>query len=82
MNGYMVDLEIQINLRRNKLHRTNKGSDFLRGSFSNRNNVRTPIQFRKEYRPKHLKIWLFFKNRPIHFTSIAAVFFDQSNKAR
>ena len=32
-------IEIQSNLRRKKLHRTNKGSNFLGGIFSNRNNV-------------------------------------------
>ena len=40
-------IEIQSNLRRKKLHRTNQGSDFLGGSFSNRDNIRAPIQFRK-----------------------------------
>ena len=29
-----------------KLHRTNEGSNFLGNSFSNRGNVRAPIQFR------------------------------------
>ena len=37
-------IEIQNNLRRKKLHRTNQGSNFLGGSFSNRGNVRAPIQ--------------------------------------
>ena len=32
-------IEIQSNLRRKKLHRTNKGSNFLGGIFSNTNNV-------------------------------------------
>ena len=41
-------LEIHSNLRRKKLHRTNQGSNFLGGSFSNRDNVRAPIQFRRE----------------------------------
>ena len=45
-------IEIQSNLRRKKLHRTNQGSDFLRGSFSNRDNVRSPIQFRRESQPQ------------------------------
>ena len=55
------------NLRRKKLHRTNQGSDFLRGSFSNRDNVRSPIQFRRESQPQHLKRCFILKNRPIHF---------------
>ena len=33
---------------RKKLHRTSEGSKFLGGSFSNRDNVRAPIQFRRE----------------------------------
>ena len=36
-------IEIQSNLRRKKLHRKNQGSNFLGGSFSNRDNVRAPI---------------------------------------
>ena len=45
-------IEIQSNLRRKKLHRTNQGSNFLGGSFSNRDNVRAPIQFRRESQPQ------------------------------
>ena len=48
-------IEIQSNLKRKKLHRTNQGSNFLGGSFSNRDNVRAPIQFRRESQPQHLK---------------------------
>ena len=55
------------NLRREKLHRTNQGSNFLWSSFSNRENLRTSIQFRRERQPKHLKRWFFLKNSPIHF---------------
>ena len=60
-------IEILSNLRGKKLHRTTQGSNFLGGSFSNRDNVRAPIQFRREGQPKHLKRWFFLKNRPIHF---------------
>ena len=60
-------IEIQNNLRRKKLHRTNQGSNFLGGSFSNRDNVRATVQFRRESQPQHLKRWLFLKNRPIYF---------------
>ena len=42
---------MQRNLRRNKLHRTNQGSNFLGGSFSNRDNIRASIQFRREIQP-------------------------------
>ena len=42
---------IKSNLGRKKLHRKNQGSNFLRGSFSNRGNVRVPIQFRRGSQP-------------------------------
>ena len=49
-------IEVQKNLRRKKLHGTNQGSNFLRGSFSSRGNVRAPMQFRREYPPpQHLE---------------------------
>ena len=69
MYGQIYDrfIEIQSSLRRKKLHSTNQDSDFLESSFNNTDNVRTPIQFRTESRPQHLKIWFFLKNRPIHF---------------
>ena len=43
--------EIQSDLRRRKLHRTNQGSNFLIGSFSNRDNVRALVQFRRKSQP-------------------------------
>ena len=54
---YCRYIEIQSNIRGNKLHRTNQGFNFLGGSFSNRDNVRAPIQFRMEIQPQHLKRW-------------------------
>ena len=60
-------IEIQSNLRRKKLCKTNQGSNFFGRSFSNRDNVRTPIQFRREGKTQHLKRWFFLKNRLIHF---------------
>ena len=47
-------IEIESNLRRKKLHRANQGSIFPRGSFSHRDNVRAPIQFRRENQPQLL----------------------------
>ena len=46
-------MEIQSNLRRKKLHKTNQGSNFFGGSFSKRDNVRAQIQFRRESQPQH-----------------------------
>ena len=60
-------IAIQCNLRRKKLHRTNQGSNFLGDSFSNRDNVRAPIQFRREGQSQHLKRRFFLKDRSIHF---------------
>ena len=57
---------MQGNLRRKTLHRTNQGSDFLGGTFSNRDNARAPVQFRRESQSQHLEIWFFLKNRAIH----------------
>ena len=45
----------------------NQGCNFLGGTFSNGDNVRAPIQFRRESQPQHLKRWFFPKSRPIHF---------------
>ena len=60
-------MKIQSNLGRKKLNRTNQGSNFLGGSFSNRDTVRAPIQFGGESQPQYLIRWFFLKNRPIHF---------------
>ena len=60
-------VEIHSNLRRKKLHKTNQGSDFLGGIFSNTNNARALIHFRGKCQPQHLKKWFFLENRPIHF---------------
>ena len=60
-------VEIESNLRRKKLYRTNQSSNFLEGSFDNRYNVIPPIQFKREAQPQHLKRWFSLKSRPIHF---------------
>ena len=41
-------IETQSNLRRKTLHRMNQSSNFPGGSLSIRDNVRSPIQFRRE----------------------------------
>ena len=60
-------IEIKSNLRGKKIHTTILRSNFLGGSFSNRDNVRAPIKFKREGQPQHLKRLFFLKNRPIHF---------------
>ena len=48
-------IEIQSSLRRKKLYRTNQSSNFLGDSFSNRENVTPPLQFRRESQSQHLE---------------------------
>ena len=48
MQGRMVDLQRYRPTSGEKLHRTNQGSKFLGGSFSNRDNVRAPMKFIRE----------------------------------
>ena len=64
---YVRFIEIQSNLRSNKIHSRNQELSFLGGSFSNRGNARLPIQFWRESQPQHLKRWLFLNNSPIRF---------------
>ena len=79
--SYGSFIEIHSNLRRKKLYRMNHGPNFLGDNFSNRDNVRASIQFRRESQPQHLKIWFFFKNRPISIpTSAASVLLDLQTK--
>ena len=49
---------MQIKLKKKKINWMNQGSDFLRASFSNRDNARGPTQSGRVSQPK---------NRPIHF---------------
>ena len=53
---YSRFIQIQSKLRKKKIHRPNQSSNFLGSSFSNRDNVRAPIQFRKESQPSILNI--------------------------
>ena len=69
-------IEIQSNLRRKKCHRINQGSNFVGSSFSNKDNVRAPIQFWRESQPQHLKDYFFSRADPSMFTSIAPVLLD------
>ena len=48
-------IEIQSSLRRKKLHRTNQGSNFLGGSFSNRDNIKVESNLQEEVNPSILK---------------------------
>ena len=48
-------IEIQSNLRKKKLDRTNQGSNFFVGSFSNRDNIGASIKFTRESQPQYLK---------------------------
>ena len=70
--------EIQSNLRRNKLDKVNQSSNFLRGSFSIRNNLRAPIQVRREVNCNIFNDDFSSRTDPSIFTSIAPVLLDQS----
>ena len=72
--------EIQSNLRRKELHRMNHGSNFLVGSFSNRDYIIAPIQFGREVNPSILKNDISSRTDPSIFTSLAPVLLDQSNE--
>ena len=48
------------------------------GSFSNRDNVRPPIQFRKEIQPQHLKRWLSWRTDPSIFSKSTSHVLPQS----
>ena len=71
-------IEIQNNLRRKKLNRTNQSSNSLEGSFSSRDNVTTVIQFRRERQPEHFENDFSSRKDPSIFTSIGPVLLDQS----
>ena len=68
-------IETSSNLKRKKLHRMKQGFNFLGGSSSNRYNVRTTIQFRRESQPQHL-----YPSDPSILTSVATVLLGWSNK--
>ena len=62
---YATIKEIKTNLGRKKLHRKNHGSSILGGSFSNRDNLKAPVQFRDFIRASE-KLF-FIRDRLIHF---------------
>ena len=72
--------EVKSNFWGKKLHRTNKGSNLLESSFCNRDNARTPIQFRRERKFQHLKRYFTLRAGPHIFTSIAPKLLDWLNK--
>ena len=74
-------IEIQSKLSRKKLHRTNQGSNFPEGSFGNRDNIRAPIQFRRE-KPSILEDYFSSTIEPSIFTSIVPELLDRSNKTK
>ena len=73
-------IRIQSNLTRNKLYRTNQEPDFLGGNINNKDNVRDPIQIRRDINPNILKDDFSSKTDPSTFISVAPVLFDWSNK--
>ena len=71
-------IEIQSNVRRKKLHWTNRDFNFLGGGFNNRVNKRAPIQLRIVRigsQSQHLKTWFFCKSKsiPFHTSSTSVI---------
>ena len=58
----------------------NQGSNFLRAGFSNRDNVRVPIQLTRESQPQHLQRWFSSRTDPSIFTPIKPVLLDSQIK--
>ena len=52
---YEKIIEMKRKFRRARLVRASQDSNFHGGSFSNRNNVRDPIQFKRENKPSIVK---------------------------
>ena len=48
MGVWWISRDTEQPQEKKKSHRTNQGSNFLEGSLSNRDNVRAPIQFKRE----------------------------------
>ena len=63
---HSIFIKIRSNLRRQKLHRKNQGSNFLGGSFSNRDNVKASIQFGREMHPPASQM-IFPQEQTIYF---------------
>ena len=75
-------IEKQSNFRRKKLHRMNQDSNFLGGSFRNRDNLRAPIQSKYEEKVNSSILKDDFSSRadPSIFTSIVTGILDWSSK--
>ena len=69
--SYGIFIEIQNNLRRNKFHRTNKDSNFLGGSFSNRDNEELQSNLEEKDNPSIFEDDFSSRKDPSIFTSIA-----------
>ena len=73
-------IKIQSNLRRKKLYRTNEGSNFRGGGFSNVDNVESQSNLEEKVNPSILKDDFSSRTEPSIFTSIEPVLLDQSKK--
>ena len=78
-NGWFI--ETQINFRIKKLYRTNQASNFLRGSFSNRDNEKPQPNLEEKANHSILKDDISSKTDP-SFTWIAPVLLSCSNKTK
>ena len=69
-------MEIQSNLRRNRFHKMNQGSNFLWGSF----NSKPQSNLEKKVNPSILKDDFSSRADPSIFISMTTVIWDQSNE--
>ena len=65
---------------RKKLHRMKQGSNFLGGSFSNRNMQEPQSNLEEKGNPSILKDYFSSRTDPSIFTSVAPVLLCQSNE--
>ena len=72
--------EIQSNLRRKKLQRTNQDYNFLRGSFSNRDKKKPQSNLEEKVNSSILKDDFSSETDSSIFKSIASGLLDQSNQ--
>ena len=74
------NVEINSNVRTKKLRRTSEDSNFLEGSFSNKDNARAFIQLEEKENASIINNNFSSRTSPSIFTSIAQKLIEQSNE--
>ena len=73
-------IEIQSNLRRKKLHKTNQGSNFLKALLATEIMKQPQSSLEEKVNPSIVKDNFSSRTAPYIFTSIASVLLDQSDE--